>query len=181
MMNDRIISLKFNQKDFEEIYFRDNQGSLFFSHKTKSLTITAIALVVVLSILYFLNLISIDNFGIYYFLIFILLLCILRLIVGILKTLKWKKGITHYFKSMAVYKVFELQLTDYFLHVKLDSDESYTRWNEFENIQINDQYVALQGKDNFLFPRKSMSTDDYVYLKDSVKKIVAQKKSEPTL
>lgn len=178
MKNDRIISLKFNQKDFEEIYFRDNQGSLFFSHKTKSLTITAIALVVVLSILHFLNLISIDNFGIYYFLIFILLLCILRLIVGMLDTLKWKKGITHYFKSMAVYKVFELQLTDDFLH---DSDESFTRWNELKNIQINDQYVALEGKDNFLFPRKSMSTDDYVYLKDSVKKIVAQKKSEPTL
>lgn len=178
MKNDRIISLKFNQKDFEEIYFRDNQGSLFFSHKTKSLTITAIALVVVLSILHFLNLISIDNFGIYYFLIFILLLCILRLIVGMLETLKWKKGITHYFRSMAVYQLFELHLTNDFLHIKLDNDESFTRWNEFKKIQINDQYIALEGSVNFLFPRKSMSIDDYMYLKDSVKKIVAQKNSE---
>ncbi|MBW7674870.1 hypothetical protein [Chryseobacterium chendengshani] len=180
-MKDGIISLKFNKKDFEEIYFRDNQGSLFFSNKTRNLTITAIALVVVLSILYFLDLISIDNFGIYYFLIFILLICVLRLIVGMFETLKWKRGISNYLKSMDVYEIFELQLTDDFLYVKRDDDESYNSWNLFTNIQINDQYISLEGKTNFLFPRKSMNLGDYVYFKDSLKTKLAQKKSEQML
>lgn len=180
-MSERIIRLNFNKRDYEEIYFRDNQGSLFFSPASRSMTITAIVIAVVLGFLYVFNLISIDNVGIYYFLSFIFLICFLRVIAAVLDKLKWKKGITDYFKLMEVYTIFELQLTDDFLHIKLDHDESFTRWDEFKNIQVNDQFIALEGKMNYLFPQKSMNTEDYIYFKDSIKKILAQKKSEPAL
>lgn len=123
MINNRIIPLKFNKKDFEEIYFRDNQGSLFFSPANKSMTITAIVFAIVLGFLYLFNLISIDNIGIYYFLSFIFLICILRLFAGISQTLRWKKGIFQYLKSFKNNTVFELELMDDFLIINIDYQE----------------------------------------------------------
>ena len=70
-MHQRIISLNFNKKDFEEIYFRDNQGNLFFCPSNKRMTVISIIFAGVLGFLYLFNLISIDNFGFYYFLSFI--------------------------------------------------------------------------------------------------------------
>jgi len=174
-MNNRIISLKFDKKDFEEIYFRDNRASLFFSPTTKGKTITIIFSALILCFVYFDDWVGVGNVGICFILSFILFFTSLNLILNILNIVKYKKETTDYLKSMIVYKVFELQLGDDFLYVKLDEDESFTSWDVFKNIQINNQFVALEGKTNFLFPRKSMNLDDYNYLKDSVKKILAQK------
>lgn len=173
-MNGRVISLKFNKKDFEEIYFRNNWVSLFFSSETKGKTITVIISALILCFVYFDDWVGVGNLGISIILSVILFFTSLHLLLNILNIVKYKKGIISYLKSMDMYRIFELQLTDDFLYIRLDNDESFTSWNEFKNIQINEQYIALEGKTNFLFPRKSMNEADYDYLKDSFKSIFSK-------
>lgn len=60
-MNERIIPLRYNRTDFEEIYFKDNQGSLFFSPTTKNKTIFTLVIGVILTVLHLGNLVSLDN------------------------------------------------------------------------------------------------------------------------
>lgn len=173
-MNERIIPLKFNRKDFEEIYFRNNQANLFFSPATKSTTITFIVLSVLLLAFYFGNLFGLDNWGLFYLLSFFLIGCAINLFTSILAILKWKKSIYKYLKSIEKGKEIKFKISSEFINVIINENESFTKWSEFKRIEINEKFIALEGKTNYLFPKKSMDEEDYVFFKVSIKKILAK-------
>ncbi len=49
--DDKIINLKINRKDFEEVYLHGNQGSLFFSPSVKGKFITTSVVAFILAII----------------------------------------------------------------------------------------------------------------------------------
>ena len=105
------------------------------------------------------------------FLVLYFLICLFKLLVGILEILEWKKGITKYLKSLDKNSVFQLELTDDFLIVNIDCEEDYFQWKEFKKVELKNNYIFLQaGIQNCLFPKKSMSDEDYIFLKDSIQK-----------
>ncbi|MDN5424220.1 MAG: hypothetical protein L0G07_12545, partial [Chryseobacterium sp.] len=76
MNGDKVIKLNVSRKDFEEIYFSGNQGSLFFSQTTKGKTVTTAVVGLILLILFFFrDDLSKEKFGILYFVSFLFLLC----------------------------------------------------------------------------------------------------------
>lgn len=175
MNQDKIISLKVNKKDFEEIYFKGNKGSLFFSPTTKSKTITTLVIAVILLILYcFKDDLSKEKFGVLYFVSFLFLLCVVYLSLGINKVSRWKKEVLAYLKTLENAEVYQIKLNDKIFTVNLNHQKETCLWTEFASYEMDADFISLEGKYNYMFPRKSMSTTDYDFLKQAVKKNIKQ-------
>ncbi|MDN3691904.1 hypothetical protein QWZ06_06350 [Chryseobacterium tructae] len=170
MSEEKVIILKPERKNFEDIYFSGNQDSLLFSPTTKNKTITTIAAVVILLIAFLLK----DNFskesqGILYFFSFILLLCAIYLSVSVNKVSRWKKQVNHYLNTLEKCKVYEIRFDKDFFIVNIDGEKETSEWKDFTFFDSHHDFISLEGKYNYMFPRKSMSERDYSLLKTMLK------------
>ncbi|ASK30187.1 hypothetical protein CEY12_08715 [Chryseobacterium sp. T16E-39] len=171
MSDEKVIRLNVDRKDFEEIYFKGNQGSLFFSSTTKSKTIITIVVAVLLGITFcFKGSLSEESFGVLYFISFVFLLCAVYLSVGINKVSRWKKEVNRYLKSLEKADIYEIRFNNDTFTVNLNEQYELSKWSEFVSSETNDEYVSLEGRYNYMFPQKSMSKTDYNMLKQAVKK-----------
>jgi hypothetical protein len=175
MSEEKVIVLKPKRQDFEEIYFNGNEGNLFFSPTTKGKTVTTIVVGLILLILFcFKDDLSKEKFGILYFVSFLFLLCTVYLSLGINKVSRWKKQVNRYLKSLEDSKIYELRFNNEIFNVNLDNQEELSKWDDFKEFDINEEYIALEGKFNYMFPKKSMSKGDYDLLKQTVKKNIKE-------
>jgi len=175
MNGGKTIKLNVNRKDFEEIYFSGNQGNLFFSPTTRGKTFTTIIVALILLILfYFKDDLSKEKFGILYFVSFLFLLCTVYLSLGINKVSRWKKQVNGYLKSLENSKIYEITFDDEVFNVNLNNQEELSKWEDFKYFEINNEFISLEGKYNYMFPRKSMTKADYDLLKQAVKKNIKQ-------
>lgn len=175
MNGGKTIKLNVNRKDFEEIYFRENQGSLFFSPTTKGKTFTTIIVALILVILfYFKGDLSKEKFGILYFVSFLFLLCTVYLSLGINKVSRWKKQVNGYLKSLENSKIYKITFDDEVFNVNLNNQEELSKWEDFKYFEINNEFISLEGKYNYMFPKKSMTKADYDLLKQTLKKNIKQ-------
>ncbi len=170
MSEEKVIILKPERKNFEEIYFNGNQGSLLFSPTTKGKTITTIAAAVILLITFLLK----DNFskesqGILYFFSFILLLCAVYLSVSVNKVSRWKKQVNQYLNTLEKCKIYEIRIEQNFFTVNIDGEKETSEWKDFEFFDRNHDFISLEGKYSYMFPRKSMNERDYSFLKTILK------------
>lgn len=175
MTEEKIIILKPNRKDFEEIYFTGNQGSLFFSPTTRGKTVTTIIIGLILVILFLFK----DDFtkeksGILYFVSFLFLLCAVFLSVSINKVSRWKKQVAHYLTKLENCKIYEIRMDENFFTVNIDGDKETSEWKDFEFFDSNNEFINIEGKYNYMFPRKSMSEKDYSFLKQVLKKNIQE-------
>ncbi|MEI7488891.1 MAG: hypothetical protein WCJ72_16065 [Chryseobacterium sp.] len=132
MNGDKVIKLNVNRKDFEEIYFSGNQGSLFFSATTKGKTVTTIVTGLILLILFcFKSDLSKEKFGILYFVSFLFLLCTVYLSLSINKVSRWKKDVNKYLKSLEDSKIYEIRFNDEIFNVNLNGQEELSKWEDF--------------------------------------------------
>jgi hypothetical protein len=175
MSEEKVIVLKPKRQDFEEIYFNGNEGNLFFSPTTRGKTVTTIVVGLILLILFcFKDDLSKEKFGILYFVSFLFLLCTVYLSLGINKVSRWKKQVNRYLKSLEDSKIYELRFNNEIFNVNLDNQEELSKWDDFKEFDINEEYIALEGKFNYMFPKKSMSKGDYDLLKQTVKKNIKE-------
>lgn len=175
MNGDKVIKLNVNRKDFEEIYFSGNQGSLFFSQTTKGKTVTTAVVGLILLILFFFkDDLSKEKFGILYFVSFLFLLCTVYLSLSINKVSRWKKEVNRYLKSLEDSKVYEIRFNNDIFNVNLNDQEELSKWEDFKDFDVNDEFISLEGKFNYMFPKKSMSKADYEILKQALKKNIKQ-------
>lgn len=171
MNGDKVIKLNVNRKDFEEIYFSGNQGSLFFSQTTKGKTVTTAVVGLILLILFFFkDDLSKEKFGILYFVSFLFLLCTVYLSLSINKVSRWKKEVNRYLKSLEDSEIYEIRFNTDIFNVNLNHQEELSKWEDFKDFDANDEFISLEGKFNYMFPKKSMSKADYEVLKQAVKK-----------
>ncbi|MBQ0152667.1 MAG: hypothetical protein KBS61_07215, partial [Chryseobacterium sp.] len=133
MTEEKVITLNVDRKNFEEIYFSNNQGSLFFSPTTKSKTITTLIVIVVFfAVLAFKNQLSEKNVGILYFISFLFLLCAVYLSLGINKVSRWKKQVNGYLKTLENAERYEIKISDENFKVNLNNDEEISEWKDFK-------------------------------------------------
>lgn len=171
MNGEKVIRLHVNRKDFEEIYFSGNQTSLFFSPTTKGKTITTTVVGLILLILFFFkDDLSKEKFGILYFVSFLFLLCTVYLSLSINKVSRWKKEVNRYLKSLKDSKIYEIRFNDEIFNVNLNHQEELSKWEDFKYFDVNNEFISMEGKFNYMFPKKSMSKVDYDNLKQAVKK-----------
>lgn len=175
MSEEKVIRLKSDRKNFEDIYFNGNQGSLLFSPTTKSKTITTIAAaVVVLVVFLFKDSLGKDNVGILYFLSFILLLCAIFLSVSINKVSRWKKQVNHYLNLIENCTIYEIRFDQNFFTINIDGEKETSEWKDFEHFEVNEKFISLEGKYSYMFPKKSMSDKEYSFLKKTLKENIRQ-------
>jgi len=175
MSEEKVIVLQPKRKDFEEIYFSGNQGSLFFSSTTKGKMITTIVVGLILLIMFFFK----DDFikeksGILYFVSFLFLLCAVFLSVSINKVSRWKKQVNYYLNKLENCKIYEIRFDDNFFTVNINGEKETSEWKDFNYYDNNNEFISVEGKHSYMFPRKSMSEKDYSYLKQVLKKNITE-------
>jgi len=167
--DDKIINLQISKKDFEEIYLHGDQGSLFFSPTVKGKLITTIVVAVILMVLfYFKDDLSKEKFGILYFVSFLFLLCAVYLSLAINKVSKWKKEVVKYLKTLENTDIYQIQFNSKVFKVNLNDNKETSLWTEFTAAEISDKFIGLEGKFNYMFPKKSMQETDFELLKHAV-------------
>ncbi|WP_419487108.1 hypothetical protein [Chryseobacterium bernardetii] len=170
MSEEKVITLKPERKIFEDIYFSGNQDSLLFSPTTKSKTITTIAAAVILLIAFLIKgSLSKESQGILYFLSFILLLCAVFLSVSVNKVSRWKKHVNHYLNTLEKCQVYEIRIEQHFFTVNIDGEKETSEWKDFSFFESTHDFISLEGKYSYMFPRKSMNERDYSLLKSILK------------
>jgi len=175
MNEEKVITLKPDRKIFEDIYFSGNQGSLLFSPTTKSKTIATIAAAVIVFIVFLLkDQLSKESKGILYFLSFIFLLCAVFLSVSVNKVSRWKKQVNHYLNILEKCKVYEIRFDQNFFTVNIDGEKETSEWKDFEYFDSNNEFISLEGKYSYMFPRKAMSEKEYSILKSKLKENIKQ-------
>ncbi|KMQ67591.1 hypothetical protein ACM39_12025 [Chryseobacterium sp. FH2] len=175
MSEQKVIVLKPKREDFEAIYFSGNQGSLFFSSNTRGKTVTTIVVGLILGILFcFKSDLSKEKFGILYFVSFLFLLCAVYLSLGINKVSKWKKQVRQYLTKLENCNIYEITFDNNFFTVNIDNEKETSEWKDFQYFDSNEKYITLEGKYNYMFPKKSMSEKDYSTLKQVLKKNIEQ-------
>ncbi|SMO75144.1 hypothetical protein SAMN06265171_10680 [Chryseobacterium rhizoplanae] len=175
MNEEKVITLKPDRKIFEDIYFSGNQGSLLFSPTTKSKTIATIAAAVIVFIVFLLkDQLSKESKGILYFLSFIFLLCAVFLSVSVNKVSRWKKQVNHYLNVLEKCKVYEIRFDQNFFTVNIDGEKETSEWKDFEYFDSNNEFISLEGKYSYMFPRKAMSEKEYSILKSKLKENIKQ-------
>jgi hypothetical protein len=166
MSEEKAIILKTERKIFEDIYFSGNQGSLLFSPTTKSKTVITIASALILFIVFLLkDSLSKESVGILYFLSFIFLLCTVFLSVSINKVSRWKKQVNHYLNVLDKCKIYEIRFDQNFFTVNIDGEKETSEWKDFDFFDSTNEFISLEGKYSYMFPKKSMTEKEYSLLK----------------
>ena len=175
MSEEKVIVLKPKRQDFEEIYFSGNQGSLFFSSTTRGKMVTTIVVGLILLIMFFFkDDFTKEKFGILYFVSFLFLLCAIFLSVSINKVSRWKKQVNSYLTKLENCSVYEIVFDNNFFTVNIDNEKETSEWKDFAYFDSTEHYIALEGKYNYMFPKKSMNEKDYSTLKQVLKKNIKE-------
>jgi hypothetical protein len=58
--------------------------------------------------------------------------------------------------------------------VNIDGEKETSEWKDFEYFDSTEKYIALEGKHNYMFPKKSMNEKDYSLLKQTLKKNIKE-------
>lgn len=170
------ISLHINRKDFEEIYFAGSQSSTFLSSTTKTKTLlTIIVAAILILLIVFRDSMSAENEGIIYFVSFLFLLCAVYLSVAVNKVSRWKKQVQKYLDTLENAKIFELIFTHETFGVQLNENSENSLWEDFESAEINENFIAMEGKYSYMFPKKSMTTAEFALLQNAVQKHIIKK------
>ncbi|MEG0761192.1 YcxB family protein [Chryseobacterium sp.] len=169
MSKEKKIIINPKRRDFEEIYFIGNQGSLFLSSDTRGKTFTVIAIAVILAILFlFKDDLSKEKFGILYFVSFLFLLSAVFLSVSVNKVSRWKKQVKTYLLKLENCHLYEITFDENFFTVNIDQEKETSEWKDFKVYDINERYIALEGKYSYMFPKKSMNGNDFSALKKMI-------------
>ncbi|MCJ8154935.1 hypothetical protein MKJ01_14295 [Chryseobacterium sp. SSA4.19] len=172
MNDDKIINLHIDRKDFEEVYFSGTAGSLFFSPGTKGRTVTTLVVGLILLILFFFkDDLSKEKYGILYFVSFLFLLCAVFLSVAINKASRWRKEVTAYLKTLENAEIYQIKFNKKIFTVNINNQKETCLWTEFTSAEISDTFISMEGKYNYMFPKKSMTPEEYESLKQAVQKI----------
>ncbi len=161
--------LNFNRQDFEEIYFKENQGSLFFSPLTRAKTATSFILGIILLFTYSNSSLTSSNWGFFYVFLLIFILSAVHLLLNVHQVLKWKQSVIKYLNVISKFTSHELLVNDSYLALIQDGNETIVRWSEFKKVELGEDFIRIEGSIDFLFPRKSMSESNFLILKELIR------------
>ncbi|WP_157485923.1 hypothetical protein [Flavobacterium soli] len=163
------IDLTFRRADFEELYFRNGNENLFFSPTAK--TQTHIFIFLGLLFLFFLVHFRITNESQENMLFVCILWILSAIILGgkIYTVLKWRKSIKTFLDKTSKYKINKLIVSEVSISIIQDDKEHIEKWSEFKKADINDELIILCSTVNYMFPKKSMTNQEYELIKEIVR------------
>ncbi|HEY6978323.1 MAG TPA: hypothetical protein VH396_18625 [Chitinophagaceae bacterium] len=158
------IKLKFNRQDFEEVYFKNGQGNIFWGQDVRGhfAILLVFAGALVYSVIH--SLLTNHLWAVPTIIFFIFLAFAYRYQRQISPILKWKKKVTENLNKLSKFKSHQIILTAESISLLLDEKETTTNWTAFTKAQINEDCISLISTDTLLFPKKSMTEKAYEYL-----------------
>ena len=169
MKNFESIDLKFNRYDFEDIYFKDGKGDIFFGQTVKGCFIMLLVFTIALILSTGYSALADQLWGIPIVLFFIFLISLYDYKRKISPTVKWKKQVNEYLSKVSTFKSIKISLGSDAISFVTDNEEIITKWSAFTKATINEEFITLISVDVFLFPKKSMTENEYQYLKDFIR------------
>lgn len=168
------INLNFKRKFFEEIYFKNNKGNLFFGPETKTFTIALIILTIILIFTKSNSSFQSTNWALFYFLLLLEIVVIINLIIRIVNILKWKKSVKEYLDFVSNHKSFKLIADENTITIKLDENITKEKWSEIKGCEINEEFISIKSNYDYFLPKKAMSKIEY----ENLKYIISEKITE---
>ena len=161
--------MKFNRKDFEELYFKNGRGSY-----TKDEVIRASFRNVIISGLVsmglFIYAIIQNSYDLFYFSLIFLVILLFVYLVAANNVKKWRLQIKNYLDSQEKYSKHVLVVNDEYFSIIQNDEETIEKWTNIERVKIFDSHIWILGVENFLIPAKSMSKGEFVELRTLVSK-----------
>ncbi|WP_196888741.1 hypothetical protein [Aureivirga sp. CE67] len=162
------IQLNYNRKDFENIYFKNNQGNYFKSMTTKTLFHSALFFFILLVLSVFFSFYK-NSFEIAMISSLLFFVVLLFYFSACFKLFKWKKLIHDFLDQIETYKEFRIELgSNSFIFIQ-GENEFMENWTNFKIIKILDDYFELEGSQIYVIPKKSMSNQDCEVMKNILK------------
>jgi YcxB-like protein len=162
------INLNFNKADFEEIHFRNGSEQILLSKMVKRQFILSLVTgaFFIASLIY--SIITNKSWGIFTIITLIFVLIVNQLIRKMAPVIKWKRSIKDFLNEQAKFITRKLTLTEKTLTLKQDTTITIVRWEDFKKIVIDDKSICLYGDENFMFPKKSMTWQEFDLLKNQI-------------
>ena len=162
------IKLIFRRQDFEDIYFKNGQGDIFWGKPVMQyfVIVLVFASIVVISLAY--SLFTDLLWGIPIVFLFLLIISLFQYMRQVSPIIKWKKQVVNYLDDLVKIKNQEIILTNEALTTIQDDQVTITKWISFTKATLDNESITLVGNDNYLFPKKSMSINDYKYLEEFI-------------
>lgn len=165
-MEDLEITLQHKRKNWEEIYFAGNRASYFLSPTVMKYFVMAILCAA--AGIYFLIIEMPIGVVVMMLAMFALALATYLYSVKVLYT--WKRSVVKHLDYLDSFREFKVVLTSQAMTLISDDVEYIVKWNTFKRVLINDQYILLEDDESFMYPRKSMSPQEYEQMKKFVRK-----------
>ena len=167
-MNTNEITLNFNKADFEELHFKNRKDKILFSKIVKKQFIFSLiaACFFTGSLIY--SIIFNKAWGIFTIITVIFVLIVNQLIRKMTPVIEWKRSIKEFLNEQAKFITRKLTLSENTLTLRQDTTITIVKWTDFKKVVIDDKSICLYGDENFLFPKKSMSWQEFDLLRNEV-------------
>lgn len=167
-MNTPEIKLNFNRTDFEELYFKNGNDKILLSKTVKKQFILSLitCCFFIASLIYSITVNK--SWGIFTIITVIFVLIVNQLIRKMSPIVKWKRSITDRLNEQAKFINQKLTLSEDTLTLKQDTTVTVVRWTDFKKIVFDDKSINLYGDTDLMFPKKSMTWQEFDLLKNEI-------------
>jgi len=164
-MEDKIIEIKYNRTDFEEIYYSNGGDKTFLNPQLRKErnTFFVVCAIFVLTLIY--NLFIHEKYS---FLTLMGALLCFTFYDWYKKALLWinyKKEIKLYLDNLDKIRENKIILSKNAFSLVQDKKETVEKWTEFKKVEIEENFISLTSNTTtYLIPQKSMTPDEFQFL-----------------
>ena len=79
-----------------------------------------------------------------------------------------EKSVIKYLNVISKFKLHKIIITDKAFTIVQDDIETIANWTEFKSVIINNDFINILGNENYLIPKKAMSTSEFELLRTVV-------------
>ena len=161
---EKIIDLQFSRKDFEDLYFDGKNNSILKSRYVRGSLLVLVVTVTLLIASIVQSLVTDSTSWLVAVLVIALLFSLSAYVWQATNLIKWRSKIRKYIDTTSKIKKNTLVLTSESLAVIQDDVETITKWTAFSTATIAHNHIYLKADTDYLFPRKSMTDEEYDFL-----------------
>jgi len=165
-MMDREIKFTFKRKDYEAIYFKNDEIGLFFGRTTKQPFVFAIIGLIGL----FVFALYAIRFGMDWLLFGICIaifgFVLVRYFTALARLLNWKRRINLFLDVHEKIISHKIICSEDSVCMIENNSKKIIPYSSFYSATLNDEYIWLEGKDPLLLPASSFLKRDYLFLSD---------------
>jgi len=165
-MDDKIIELKYNRTDFEEIYFSNGNNKTFLNPQLRNERITffVICSIFILTLIY--NLTINKNYGFLTLTGVFLCFTFYDWYKKASLWMKYKMETKLYLDNLDKIRENKIVLSKNAFSLVQDKKETIEKWTEFKRAEIEDNYISVTSNTTtYLIPKKSMTPDEFQFLR----------------